>query len=258
MEAKGGSGQLGTAYGYRQGTTEWAVQSARRVVRSSKAGAAEKDAAKAVLEAAIKGKLEVQVIRTDHVFGEPIAAVLEQNLATSEEATRLARAALDELAAAVLTDATVEGAAGANAGVRKLATEGTEAVAAAADGTLVATASVGGKLLHGALKVALPAAVLVDGGLLVNEAVATERDFAAGKITERQRETAHAKNCGGFVGGWGGALGGAEIGASGGAIVGGPIGAAIGGVIGAIGGYLGGEKAGEAVGEGAVNLIHGS
>ncbi len=99
-EAKGGSGQLGHAYGYPQGSTEWAVESAKRVLRSAKASEAEQRAAKEILEAAAKGKIDVHVIRTSHVLGEPTAAVLEQSMRCSDDSTRLAQAALTDIASA--------------------------------------------------------------------------------------------------------------------------------------------------------------
>ncbi len=256
VEAKGGSGQLSSAYGYRQGSAEWAVESAKRVLRSEKAGAAEKTAARAALEAAAEGKLEVRVIRTDHVLGEPIAAVLEQTTGTTEQATLLARAALVEAAPVAASANAVEVVAASRGSAVHGTVEAGEGVAAATEGTAVAT-EVGGKLLQTASKAALPAAMIVDGGLRVERSVAVERDFAAGRITQHQREVAHATNAGGFVGGWGGAVAGAEFGAGIGAF-GGPIGAAIGSVIGGIGGYFGGEAAGAAVGAEAVKLIDGN
>ncbi|MBM4075800.1 MAG: hypothetical protein FJ267_09175, partial [Planctomycetes bacterium] len=73
IEAKGGTSQLGHAYGHPQGSSEWAVESAKRVMRSPNASTAEKTAAEAVLKAAAQGKLDVHVVRTSHVLGEPTA-----------------------------------------------------------------------------------------------------------------------------------------------------------------------------------------
>ena len=79
VEAKGGTSPLGHGYGAEQGTTEWAVKAARATLNSTKASNAEQVAAQTVLEAAEQGNLTVQVIRTRHVLGEPVAAVLESS-----------------------------------------------------------------------------------------------------------------------------------------------------------------------------------
>jgi hypothetical protein len=42
IEAKGGSGQLGHAYGHAQGSITWAIASARQVLRHAHATAAER------------------------------------------------------------------------------------------------------------------------------------------------------------------------------------------------------------------------
>ena len=70
LEAKGGNSPLGSAYGHRQGTSEWAVESADRILRSDQASKLEKVAAEAVLRSASKKQLEVHVIRTSHKLGE--------------------------------------------------------------------------------------------------------------------------------------------------------------------------------------------
>ena len=93
-EAKGGSSQLGHAYGYPQGSSEWAVESAKRVLRSPKAGLEERAAAREILEAAARGKLAIHVVRTNHVLGEPTTTVLEQSSEITRNASRLARSAL--------------------------------------------------------------------------------------------------------------------------------------------------------------------
>ena len=97
FEAKGGSSQLGHAYGYPQGSPEWAVKSAERMLRSSKASVAERRAAKAIIEAAAKGKLKVSVVRVSHVLGEPTSTVVQQSVNCTDEATRLAKSSLDDL-----------------------------------------------------------------------------------------------------------------------------------------------------------------
>lgn len=93
VEAKGGMGQLGRAYGHPQGSAEWAVKAADRTIRSSKVSLAERKGAQAVLKAASRGYLRVHVVRTSHVLGEPRAVVLEQTVRTSTAGTSAIRVA---------------------------------------------------------------------------------------------------------------------------------------------------------------------
>ena len=95
IEAKGGRGQLGHAYGYQQGTPQWAVKSAERMLQNPAASAAESIAAKAVLVGAVRERLEVHVVQTRHKFGEPGAPALRQSLRSTEEAGRLAATAIE-------------------------------------------------------------------------------------------------------------------------------------------------------------------
>lgn len=76
IEAKGGHGKIGGGYGHPQGSSEWAVKSAKEVLRRPNASLAERQAAEAVLEAAAEGKLRVQTVRLQHVLGEPKALKL--------------------------------------------------------------------------------------------------------------------------------------------------------------------------------------
>ena len=243
-EAKGGSGQLGHAYGHPQGSTEWAVESAKRVLRSANAGKVEQEAARKILEAAAQGRLEVHVIRTKHVLGEPTAAVLEGVTKSTENAAQLARSALDDIVRAganVTDDVARAGIAmerGAIAGVN-------DAARAAGHASSVKVAS----------KALVVVGVAVDASVRVNDAVVVEQRFAEGKISQQQREVEHAKNAAGMAGGWSGAIAGAEGGAIAGGI-GGPWGAAAGGVIGGIGGYFGGEAAAAAAAEWGMNRLH--
>ena len=236
-EAKGGSGQLGHAYGHAQGSAEWAVESAKRVLRSTKASQAERAAARETLEAAARGKLEVHVVRTSHVLGEPTAAVLERTAKTTGDAARLARTALDNMAHASAN--TVDDAA--------------RVVNATDDAARLARNA---KLARTATRSLIVVGVAVDAGFRATDATEVERRFRAGDISEKQRKVEHAKNAAGMAGGWGGAVGGAKGGAVLGGMVGGPWGAAAGGVIGGVGGYFGGEAAAEAAAEWGVNRLH--
>lgn len=243
IEAKGGSGQLGRGYGYAQGSSEWAVESAKRVLLNPAATEAERGGAVSVLEGAAKGNLQVHVVRTSHVLGEPTAAVLEQTVKSSGDTAKLAASALDDLG-------------------RKSAQIADDVVRASDDAVRVANN--GGRMLRTAAKAAVPIAVAVDGGLRISDGIETERQFQAGEISQQQREVAHAKNAAGMAGGWGGALVGAKLGALGGGAAGtvvapGPgtaVGGVVGGIAGGVAGYLGGETAAEAASEWAVDSVH--
>lgn len=243
IEAKGGSGQLGRGYGYSQGSTEWAVESAKRVLRHQGASEAERRGASLVLDAATKGKLEVHVVRTSHVLGEPTAAVLEQSMHCTDEAARIARSAANEAAR----------------GASQIADD-----ALRASDDVVRAAGKGGTVLRIAAKVAVPVAVAVDGGLRVRDGLKIERQFENGEITVQEREIAHTKNVAGMAGGWGGALVGAKLGAVGGGAAGsavapGPgtaIGGVVGGITGGVAGYIGGEAAAEAAAKWGVDRVY--
>ncbi len=64
IEAKGGSGRLGVAYGHAQASKGWTLEVARRTLKRSTATEAEIAAARRVLSAAKSGNLKVQVVRT--------------------------------------------------------------------------------------------------------------------------------------------------------------------------------------------------
>jgi len=297
VEAKGGSSQLGRAYGHVQGTPEWAVKAAQRTLRSSKASATEKEAARAVLKAARNGKLQVHVVRTNHVLGEPTGTVLERTSQVTDDAARLAETAIDDLAKQGINVVDDAGRAGDDI-VRAVDSLADDAVRSADDiaragatladdaartGDDVARAAVNlvddagrvasmpGKVaswvkgpLRVGSKVAVPVAVGVDASLRLRDAIETEHKFAAGQITEKQREIEHARNVAGMAGGWGGAIAGAKLGALAGGGLGscvapGPgtaVGGGIGAVAGGVAGYLGGETAAEAAAEWTVRKVH--
>jgi len=106
-------------------------------------------------------------------------------------------------------------------------------------------------------RIAVPAAVLVDGGMRLAEASEVEERYSAGMISRRERNQLLGANAGGLVGGLGGAytlgIGGAQAGATIGSLVfpgvGTTVGAVIGGLAGGIIGYFGGEMVGEKAGE---------
>lgn len=252
IEAKGGSGQLGTGYGHAQGSSEWAVESAKRVLRSSSATEAECRGAEAVLEAAAKGRLEVHVVRTTHTLGEPHVAKIEQTVKCSERASKIAQEALT--AAAKSTAKTLKKAADASDDAARM----TDDVARAADDLVrstddVARAAAGSsKLVAKAPPVNLgPAVVVLDVGFRVIDGIETERLHEEGVITSHERAVAHGRNAAGMVGGMTGAYAGAEGGAAVGAAIGTffcpGIGTAVGGFLGGLAGGVGGYVAGDAV-----------
>lgn len=252
VEAKGGGSPLGKAYGYPQGSPEWAVKASERTIKSLRSSAAEKEAAKAVLKAAREGRLKTTVIRTRHRLGEPTAAILESMSSATDDAARLAGQSLDDLVARGLMSAD-EAAAASDDALRVVAESADDA----------AKASRYAKAARVAAKAAVPVAVGVDVGLRAHEAVAVEKQFEAGEITQQERELAHAQNAAGPIGGWGGAFVGFKVGALCGGAAGsfapGPgtaIGASVGGLAGGIAGYIGGEAAAEAAAEWAVSKVH--
>lgn len=253
-EAKGGSGQLGHAYGYPQGSPEWAVESAKRVLHSAKARPAERAAAQKILEAAAEGRLEVHVIRTRHILGVPTVAVLEQAAKSSDKVSRVAREALDELSRSV---------AGVVDDVSRTAQVADDALRSA-DDVARASANTSSAVLKTVSTVAVPVALTVDTGVRVSDALKTEQKFAAGKISIQQREVTHAQNAAGMFGGWAGAWAGAEAGTAAGGLAGSAvapglgtaIGGAVGGITGGIAGYFCGEHAAKAAAEWSMNKIH--
>ena len=261
IEAKGGTSPLCRGYGAQQGTTEWAIKAARETLNSSKASAAEKSAARIVLEAAEQGKLTVQVIRTSHVLGEPVAAVLEGSKTVTAAERTLASEILQ--GSESLVRPAVEGTAKATEGATGAmkAAEGSAEAAKALEGAGHVAAA--GSKLATAVKVAGVAGVAIDVGVRGCDAYHVEQRYRSGDISNHDRVKAHAKNAGGFVGGWTGAWAGAETGmlagGAGGVLCGGvcaPVGAFLGGVAGAIGGYWGGEYVGEKAAETAVDAAH--
>ncbi len=248
LEAKGGGSPLNKAYGYEQDTPEWAVESAKRVVSSGKAGSTEKSAAEAVITAAKEGRLQVHVVRTRHVLGEPNVPVLERSLGSSAAAAQLATSAPDDIVRA--------------AARTHFARSATDAVAKTTDCVAAATEPAA-KVLKTIEKGAVVVGAVVDVGLHVQAGTETEARFARGELDQKGREVEHAKNITGMVGGWGGAWAGMELGATGGGAVGtacggvgAPFGAAAGGLAGGVVGYFGGEAAAEALAGWTVLQVH--
>jgi hypothetical protein len=97
IEAKGGSSRLKPYRGHKQGTIEYTKEVAEWTLRSPSTSAEEKKAAEEVLKAASEGRLDVEVVRTDHVQGRPGLTRVETpdgliSLSPDEVRTALARA----------------------------------------------------------------------------------------------------------------------------------------------------------------------
>jgi hypothetical protein len=251
IEAKGGSGQLGTGYGHLQGSSEWAVESAKRVLRSQTATEAERRGAQAVVDAAANGKFEVHVVRTTHTLGEPHVAKLEQTTKCSEQASKAAREALTAMSKSA--NKTLQEAAKASDDAARAADDVArlgDDLARSADDVARATSKTSG-LVAGAPAILVPAGVAIDVGIRVVDGIETERRFEAGEISSRERTVAHGRNAAGMAGGMAGAYAGAEAGTAGGATIGTffcpGIGTAIGGFVGGLAGGIGGYFAGDAV-----------
>lgn len=264
VEAKGGTGQLGKGYGHVQGSTEWAVESAKRVLRNPAASTAERESARAVLQAASKGNLTVHVVRTSHVLGEPSATVLEQTATCTDDAARLAQTALDDIGRIASHSADETGMLG---GTLAQATDDTanvtQEIAKGAD-DVAHLAAEGGSWLKTASRTLLVIGAAADGGFRIYDGYKTEQAYADGTIDQQQREVSHCRNAAGMATGWAGATALGECGAlGGGAIgtmvcpgVGTVIGSAVGGVSCGIAGYFGGEWAGANAAAWAIHRVH--
>ncbi|MBQ2621474.1 MAG: hypothetical protein IJF84_09080 [Thermoguttaceae bacterium] len=87
IEAKGGESRPSG----NQGTSKWCVEAAEKTLKNHAATEAEKSAARTVLEAASKGKLDIYVVRTSHVQGAAGNTICKSVEECTEEATRLAK-----------------------------------------------------------------------------------------------------------------------------------------------------------------------
>ena len=100
VEAKGGSSPLKTYRGYEQGTIEYTKGVAEWTLRSPSTSAEEKKPLRQILKAAREGRLDVEVVRTEHVQGRPVSTRVEKivsrygpaALSTEEAGTALAPA----------------------------------------------------------------------------------------------------------------------------------------------------------------------
>jgi len=283
VEAKGGTSPLSRGYGYQQGTKCWAVKSAEQILHNPNASPAEREAAKRVIEAAAKGKLRVEVVRTPHVQGKAGKTVLEavETAAdNADEAARLAKEIMKRFPKIFTptpktSDSNSKSLAKAVAEFQRRPFEPPivpprtypnprpippKPMSPIVDP--VPGAPIGSEGLAGTLgKAAGVAGIAVDGASRVNRALKVEKAYRNGEISQHERTVEHAKNVAGCVGGWTGAWAGAEFGGTAGAAIGTAvcpgIGTAIGGIVGGLAGGIGGYFAGEKVAEEGTELLMG-
>jgi hypothetical protein len=272
IEAKGGSSPLGNAYGYPQGTPEWSVKSAERVLKSTKASAVEKNAAEAILKAAAKGKLQVDVIRTELVLGEPKAPALQQSLKCTEEATKLATQTMEDLGLVVEDNApriaqAIEDVTDATAAPRVVKT--VEETAEVVEQALIYSPKgecMLVKVFKGAGKVVLPVGLAADTGIRVYYVTQQLERVKAGELSPEECEIEVGKTIAGLPGGWVAAIALGEVGAECGAALGtvicpGPgtvVFTIVGGAAFGVVGYFAGEKAAEIATAYVIDRIHTS
>lgn len=279
VEAKGGKSRIGYGYGYSQGTPEWAVNAAERVLSAGdNAPLGQRRAAEAVIQAASGGMLSVQVIRTEHVNGIPSSPKVESVIECSRAAAELAKEVASRYQIPIVSrengsrleaprgalfpprGSQPRGAGKSIPGITEAARNGSYR---GAGGEASVAAKAEGSMMRGmktAAKVARPVAAAADVGSRVYQASEVENAYRRGEIDTAARNREHIKNVAGGIGGWAGAYAGGEAGAwAGGAIgtaicpgIGTAIGGVIGGGVGAIGGYLVGERVAETVVERAM------
>lgn len=98
VEAKGGESYLSTGKSGTQGTTEWCVKVAEKTLKNHAATEAEKSAARIVLDAASKGKLDIYVVQTPHIQGAAGNTICKEIGECTEEAVSFAKQASKQFA----------------------------------------------------------------------------------------------------------------------------------------------------------------
>jgi len=88
-EAKGGGSQVKHFRGFWQGTPEYTREVAKDVLARPSASAQEKNAAKEALKALDEGRLDIEVIRTEHVQGKPLPTRVESAVSVGSNASRM-------------------------------------------------------------------------------------------------------------------------------------------------------------------------
>lgn len=170
-------------------------------------------------------------------------ATAKQLAAATDDAARAVAASDDAIRGATVTT---------TAEVSQAATVAKQAAAKAGGAADDVVTTVG----RSVVRWAGPVAYAYEVGYRGYRVYSTEAKYAAGEISQEEREVEHAGNAGGAAGGVGGATGGAYGGAAVGTMICPGIGTVAGGVVGAVGGAIGGSHAGEYVAEAAMDAVH--
>jgi hypothetical protein len=96
IEAKGGGSRVKRFHDHWQGTPEYTRAVAEDVLARSSASADEKVAAKEVLHAMEEGRLDIEVVRTEHVQGKPLPTRVESSVSVGN-ATHLSASEIKSL-----------------------------------------------------------------------------------------------------------------------------------------------------------------
>lgn len=97
VEAKGGGSQVKHFHGHWQGTPEYAKVVAEDVLARSSTSAEEKAAAKEVLRALEEGRLDIEVVRTEHVQGKPLPTRVESAVSVGGNTNRMSASEVQSL-----------------------------------------------------------------------------------------------------------------------------------------------------------------
>lgn len=99
IEVKGGVSRLQTpASGYMQGTIEYTLDAAVRLLRSPSANLRQIQAAREVLRSGVRGELQSVVVRTPHVNGQPTSVRIERVYSSNRQTRQMAQGLIDDLA----------------------------------------------------------------------------------------------------------------------------------------------------------------
>lgn len=230
FEVKANNSALSQAYGYPQGSPEYTVKAAERMLKSTRSSRAQKEAAEAIILAAEKGLLETHVVRINHVQGSPTGITITKSSGNTHAAKKMAQeikknyniqSSLDDL--------------------QKVAKRNWKNFARG-----------GAQGLKVVLRWSGPLAAVVEAGTCGIELYDIHGKVKSGDITAQEAgrtyTTFGTQTAGGVVGAWGGAKGGAIAGGVGGTVFG-PLGSTVGAIGGAIVGGIAGAYLGEQVGQ---------
>ncbi len=97
IEAKGGGSQVKHFHGFWQGTPEYTREVAKNVLARSSASTEEKEAAEAVLKAFEESRLDIEVVRTEHVQGKPLPTRVESSVSVGGKGQQLSASQIKNL-----------------------------------------------------------------------------------------------------------------------------------------------------------------